>query len=134
MKKILVIDDIEDVRETVKEILLGEDYDVFTSPDVATALETLKNEKIDIVMTDLYMPDESGFSLIRKLTANAEAYNNPKLIAMTGGGHGMHNDAVDDDHDVIFADAFIKKPFKKNDILNALAKVMQDEMRTQQVG
>lgn len=123
MAKILVIDDVADIRDIMSEILLSEGHEVIVCERVDNALEILKSEAINIVITDLYMPVESGFSLIRKVAANASTFQSPKLVAITGGGHGLHNDNDHDHHDVIFADAFIKKPFTRKDLIQAVDKV-----------
>jgi len=67
--KVLVVDDEADTRELICEVLKECGSEVITSCSVAEALEALEQHKPDILISDLGMPDEDGYSLISKIRA-----------------------------------------------------------------
>ena len=67
--KILVVDDEADTRELIREVLKECGSEVITSPSAADALIALEQQKPDVLISDLGMPDEDGYSLISKVRA-----------------------------------------------------------------
>jgi signal transduction histidine kinase/CheY-like chemotaxis protein len=67
--KVLVVDDEPDTRELIREVLKECGSEVITSRSAAEALEALDQYKPDILISDLGMPDEDGYSLISKIRA-----------------------------------------------------------------
>ena len=67
--KVLVVDDEPDTRELIREVLKECGSEVITSQSVAEALVALEEHKPDILISDLGMPDEDGYSLISKIRA-----------------------------------------------------------------
>jgi PAS domain S-box-containing protein len=67
--RVLVVDDEADTRELICEVLKECGSEVITSCSVVEALEALEQHKPDILISDLGMPDEDGYSLISKIRA-----------------------------------------------------------------
>ncbi len=67
--KVLVVDDEPDTRELIREVLKECGSEVITSGSVEEALVALEEHKPDILISDLGMPDEDGYSLISKIRA-----------------------------------------------------------------
>ena len=67
--KVLVVDDEADTRELICEVLKECGSDVITSGSAAEALVALEKHKPDVLISDLGMPDEDGYSLITKIRA-----------------------------------------------------------------
>ena len=67
--KVLVVDDEADTRELIREVLKECGSEVIISGSVDEALEALEEHKPDILISDLGMPDEDGYSLISKIRA-----------------------------------------------------------------
>jgi PAS domain S-box-containing protein len=67
--KVLVVDDEADTRELIGEVLKGCGSEVIITRSAAEALEALEQHKPDILISDLGMPDEDGYSLIEKIRA-----------------------------------------------------------------
>lgn len=67
--RVLVVDDEADTRELICEVLRECGSEVIMSCSVAEALEALEQHKPDILISDLGMPDEDGYSLISKIRA-----------------------------------------------------------------
>ena len=67
MKKILVVDDEENIRQLYKEEFEDMGYEVTTVPDGAEALAVLDRGKFDLVTLDMRMPDMDGIETLRKM-------------------------------------------------------------------
>ena len=66
-KKILVVDDEQDVRETLESVLAKLDYNPVVAAGGKEALEIIKQNKIDVVLSDLYMPEMDGIELLKRV-------------------------------------------------------------------
>jgi DNA-binding NtrC family response regulator len=66
-KKVLVVDDEQDVREILDSVLRKLDYIPYVAESGQEALEILKNNKIDVVLSDLYMPGMDGIELLKRV-------------------------------------------------------------------
>jgi len=64
--KILVVDDEDNIRESLKEILTDEGYDIFLAQDAKIARKIKDNEKLDLILLDIWMPDCDGISLLKE--------------------------------------------------------------------
>lgn len=70
MKKILVIEDTEEIREEIASILEMEAYEVFQAPNGLLGLQVLAEREVDLVMTDMLMPEMNGFQFLEKMKEN----------------------------------------------------------------
>jgi two-component system phosphate regulon sensor histidine kinase PhoR len=66
-RHILVVDDEEEVRDTLYNVLKSLDYKPHVAASGKEALQILKREKIDVVLSDLYMPEMDGIELLKKV-------------------------------------------------------------------
>lgn len=85
MTRILLVDDDINLRAMLKMSLESLGYAVVEARDGREGLRLFKDAGIDIVLTDLIMPEKEGIELImdlKRLPGKA-----PKIIAMSGGGH-----------------------------------------------
>lgn len=118
-KRILLTDDDEAFRESVKEILLLEDYDITEANNGLEAINLLKDNEYDLLITDILMPKVEGLELSTQLR---ELGIDIKTIGMTGGGQ------LDKDNIVSFAtgffDACLTKPFTREEILKEVDKLI----------
>lgn len=81
MKKIILIaDDSPTIRKFVAFSLTMNGFEVISACDGMEALEKLPLNKIDLVITDLNMPNLDGFELIRTIRNNEEYHNIPIII------------------------------------------------------
>ncbi len=67
--RVLIVDDEADTRELLQFILEGCGVRVRTANSAAAALEAIKAEKFDVLVSDIGMPEEDGYSLIAKVRA-----------------------------------------------------------------
>ena len=63
---ILVVDDEDDIRNTISDILEDEGYDVSVASDAATARAEVGRERPDLILLDVWMPDVDGMVLLRR--------------------------------------------------------------------
>lgn len=66
-KHILVVDDEEDVRDTLENVLKSMNYTTSIAANGVEALEVIQNNKIDVVLSDLYMPEMNGIELLKRV-------------------------------------------------------------------
>ena len=106
LKKVLLIDDDEDLREALSEqLLMTEDFDVYEGNSGAAALEKVKQQSYDLVVLDVGLPDTDGRELCRLI--RKQGVKCP-IVMLTGH---------DTDSDTILsldagANDYITKPFK----------------------
>ncbi len=86
---ILIVDDEKNIRDGLKIALSRDGYNIFLASDGLEALDILKEEEIDVVITDLKMPNLDGDSLMKKII---KEHNNIPVIILTG--HGTVENAV----------------------------------------
>ena len=105
-KTILVVDDDEAVRNSMAEILGGEGCHVLTTPSGHEALRFLEHEKVDLVISDVQMPDMDGYELFRCIR---DGHAKLPVVLMTAyyydKDHVIKRSKADGLRDVIF-----KKP------------------------
>ena len=106
LKKILLVDDDDDLREALGEqLLLTEDFDVFEADDGASAMTKVKEQLYDLVILDVGLPDTDGRELCRLM--RKQGVKCPILMLT----------AQDSDADTIYgldagANDYVSKPFK----------------------
>jgi len=78
MKKVLIVDDSEDMLEVGRIVLANSGYQIMTASSGEEAVAICSNEQLDLVLMDLNMPDLDGFASIQLLRDSG--YNNPVII------------------------------------------------------
>jgi CRP/FNR family transcriptional regulator, cyclic AMP receptor protein len=115
MRKILLIDDDEDFRDGVSEILQLSNYVTLIAPDGKTGVEKALKEKPDLIICDVSMPLMDGFSVLHILSRHPETVSIP-FIFMTG-----KNELTDIRKGMgMGADDYLVKPFDETDLLNSI--------------
>ena len=83
MKKILIIDDEKSIRSMLMQLFERNNYEVTLARDGQQGIKLYKENRPDIIITDLIMPEKEGLETIKELKAlNPDV----KIIAMSGGG------------------------------------------------
>ena len=117
---ILVIDDEEPVRTVLRQMLEKEGYKVEEAPDGAVGLSLLQDHPIDLVITDLFMPEKEGIETMREVQ---KSFPQVKIIAMSGGGRMGKLDFLP------MAESFgaqrtLAKPFERKELLETVRAVL----------
>ncbi len=82
-KRILVVDDNNDIRKMLRLMLEVEGYSVQDAASGDTAVQIIRTTPVDVVITDLIMPNIDGLEIIMELRKN---YPGIRIIAITAGG------------------------------------------------
>ena len=114
---VLVVDDEEEILELVADYLGEEDFRVLTAPDGASMLRILSETDVDLIVLDVKLPDQDGFSLVRELR---RTHDTP-IILLTG-----KSDAIDRIIGLeIGADDYLGKPFELRELLARIRSVLR---------
>lgn len=118
MPTILVIDDSASIRQAISAMLRQAGYRVLEAANGSQALICLRDERPDLVLTDIYMPDGDGFEVLMALQTRPD---NPPVIAMSSelghldlSGPARH----------LGAKRFLQKPFTADDLLAGIDAVL----------
>lgn len=112
---VLVVEDNEEILHLVHR-LLNTDYNVLTATNGKEALSVLTNKRIDIIVSDIMMPEMDGVELCKYLKNNIEYSHIPIILLTAKTDEKDRADAYESG-----ADAFISKPFNLN-VLHARIK------------
>ena len=115
---ILVVDDDEGIRENLAELLSMEDYRTFTAADAEEALDRLRSNHVDLLLTDFQMPGANGMELIE--TARKER---PELRAILITAFPYVYEQIDPTRrrGVIL----LLKPFAADEVLGIVARMLR---------
>lgn len=81
-KKVLIVDDEQDILESVKMLVETMGYEVKTTDNGNKAVEMLKKDKFDLVLLDILMPKISGIATLEKIRAE-KSIKNQKVVFLT---------------------------------------------------
>lgn len=115
MKKILVVDDEDDLRAMIAKALQREGFETLEADNGSSALTLAKNHKPDLIISDVVMDSGSGFMLQELLRGDTDTAAIP-LILMTG--QAKHVGAWESDYEV----GYLSKPFGVLELLAAVAR------------
>ena len=120
--RVLVVDDNEDNRRIVQEILRLRGFEVETAADGPLALEAIERNRPDAVLLDVMMPSMSGMEVLDRIKANPQSASIPVIMVTAKAG----------DEDVLAgykfgADYYITKPFTPKQLLYGLGLVLGRE-------
>ena len=119
-KKILIVDDSESIREVVSFTLENEGFEVLVANDGTDALKFHDGREIDMIITDLHMPEMDGITLIKHVR-EMEAYQRiPILFLTTESQTAKKMEAKE-----AGATGWIIKPFVPAKLIAALQKVLR---------
>ena len=121
MANILVVDDEAPVRNLLSDVLEKEGYTVFTAETGVVASEIYNSNDIDLIITDLVMPEKGGIDLIMELKKQDP---NIKVIAISGGGGITGRFDYLPIAKLVGATEIIAKPFQVTEIRAQVAKML----------
>jgi DNA-binding response OmpR family regulator len=110
--RVLVIEDNGDLRDYLRVALEGQGYEVRTADNGRTALPYLEDHAVDVVVTDIYMPEMDGIETLAMLQ---QRFPRVRVIAMSGKP-ATHVPVMQE----LGAAKVLKKPFTMDELFDAL--------------
>ncbi len=117
-KTILLIDDDKSFRRVIEYQLIEAGYDLITAENGAIGLDIINNKNIDLVITDIRMPEMSGMELLKKL--NEISYDVSVIVVTAYGSIESAVEAMQ-----LGANDYITKPVDKNELILKVKKVLK---------
>ena len=127
MARILVIDDDQFVRRTIKFLLHALGHDAAEAENGRKGVDMYRAQRYDVVITDMVMPVQDGLETIRLLLSE---FRQVPIIAMSGGATALGKARLADASDA-GAMAALTKPFTIEELLMALVKCQEHGVGSQ---
>ena len=118
-KKALTVDDSKTMREMVAFTLKNAGFDVLEAEDGVDALRVLGSKPVDIIITDINMPNMDGIRLIKELRSNSTYKFTPILTLTTESDTSKKAEGKS-----AGATGWIVKPFNPDKLVNIITKVL----------
>jgi len=119
-RTILVVDDEEKITRVVSLILEHNGYEVLTANNAAEALKKVADNRIDLILADIMMPEVSGYELSQKLKDNPETAKIPLIFL------SAKTEVVDKFTGYFVGAAeYITKPFEANQLIERVQRVLE---------
>jgi CheY-like chemotaxis protein len=117
VKKILIIEDNDEIRENTAELLELHDYDVFTAEEGGEGFEMAKKHGPDLILCDIMMPETDGRRFLR-LAKNDKIIRDIPLIFFSAGTSSPELQKAL----TKAANGFLRKPFTEEELLQTVKK------------
>ena len=119
---VLIVDDSFSMRAVIKKIIKVSGFNVgkyLEAADGKEALKVLEDEWVDLVLTDINMPNMSGLELIAEIKRDQLMQSIPVVMVTTEGSKERMQESME-----LGASGYIKKPFLPEDIRETLNRIM----------
>ena len=126
MAKLLIIDDEEDIRIVLRQILERAGYEVDVAADASEGMDLLRSSGADLVITDIIMPGKDGVQTVYDIRME---FPNTRIIVISGGGNvkpmeyepaAIATTAYLASATAAGADLALTKPFEREELLDAV--------------
>jgi len=114
------IDDSATMREVIKIAFRRENINVITCADAASALAQFEQNRPDVVITDVIMPDQDGYSVCSQIKQHPEFCETPVVLMS-----GVVNKSVADKAVSVKADELIRKPFQPQELIGRVKSLLE---------
>jgi two-component system chemotaxis response regulator CheY len=118
-KTILIVDDSASLRQVVSIALKGGGYDVIEACDGVDALNKLKGRKVNLVISDVNMPNMDGITFVKNVKQLANYKFTPVIMLTTEAGEAKMNEGK-----LAGVKAWVVKPFQPAQMLTAVSKLI----------
>ncbi len=118
-KTIITVDDAATMRKMISFTLKGAGHEVLEAADGVEALKTLQTRAVDMVITDVNMPNMDGITLTRSLRALPQFARTPIVLLTTESAPERKAEGK-----AAGATGWIVKPFQQEQLLAVVAKVL----------
>ena len=122
MRRILIIDDDHHILIMTKKMLERAGFEVELASNGNEGLELFKKVPVDLVITDIIMPEKEGLETIREMK---RIRSDLKIIAMSGGGK-ISSDNYLDTAKIFGATRILGKPFSQKQMVSTVQELLGD--------
>jgi len=119
-KRVLVVDDEDNIRSILIRTLMAEGYDVTGASSGAEAVAKVEDDTFDVLISDVRMPGMDGLETVRAIKARQ-----PDIIAMMASGVS-EQEIAQAEAIAAGAIAYFTKPFTLDDLLKTLEEILCD--------
>lgn len=119
-KKILIIDDEEDIQKLLKIRFQQENFSVVTANDGDVGVKVAEQEVPDLIILDIMMPKMDGYSCLKEIRKLPKVKNVPVLMLS-----GKEEEKVRDLFAFQKIDGYVEKPFELDDILSKVKEILK---------
>jgi len=120
--KLLIIDDEKDIRDSLKDILIDEGYEIHLAENALEAKKIKLSQTFNLILLDIWMPDIDGLSLLKEWASNNEI--NCPVVMMSG--HGTIDTAIEATK--IGATDFLEKPISLQKLLKTISSALKNSV------
>ncbi len=120
-RHVLLVEDEANIVEAIRFILLRDGWSVSTHSNGATALDTIRSVKPDVIVLDVMLPNKSGFDILQDLRADPAIGNTPVLMLTARGQKKDRDTAM-----AFGANHFMTKPFSNSDVIDVITRLCDD--------
>ena len=124
-KKIFIVEDELDFLSTLRERLESEGYVVATAVDGERALGKIPEEKPDLILLDIMLPEMNGYQVCRELKCNPETETIPVVVVTAKSQESDKFWAKETG-----ADDYLTKPFEMEELLQKIQDNLQEDKKT----
>lgn len=118
-KRILIVDDEENARNGLAKLLSREGYEIATAANGNEALNYLRGSEVQLIITDINMPEMNGITFLRELNRTHPASN---VIMVTAYGEvESYIEAMN-----LGAFEYVNKPIKVEELIKIIAKIFKE--------
>lgn len=110
--RVLIVDDNSDMRRHIRSLLEGQ-FNILTAPNGREALQVIKSEQPDIVLSDVMMPVMDGIQLLKAVKDDPATSNLPIILLTARAGEESKIEGLDTG-----ADDYLVKPFSANELMS----------------
>lgn len=126
MINVLIVDDVDYIRKSISRLLELNKFDCDSASNGKEAMEMIVKKEYGLIITDIMMPEADGYEFMDFLRAQHDPLCRTPVLAISGGDKTINSDlALQIMKEK--ADGVLQKPFGKDDLMKAIAKVLGNQ-------
>ena len=120
-KRILVVEDQEDNRRIIRDLLMSAGYELIEAVDGEAGVRLAKEQRPDLILMDIQLPGIDGYEATRRIKQNPELRHIPIIVVTSYALSGDDQKAM-----AAGSDAYMAKPFSPRQLLATIRKFLPE--------
>ncbi|VAW37832.1 hypothetical protein MNBD_GAMMA01-777, partial [hydrothermal vent metagenome] len=125
--RLLIVDDNDQFRTIIKDMFIV-NYDILEAANGAEAIDIIKENSIDLIISDVLMPEIDGYELCKKIKDDINTSHIPVILLTAMGEIEDRIKGID-----IGADSFIPKPFHPKHLITRVEKLLESKKKIREL-